>query len=99
MSKQECARRLKVGVSTRQYVETFSVNLMCSVSTNMLTLGSLLRMRENQKIFAERHEDTLNGCQAAIEGKWDEAAKLFFKGADDPAKKLRKVDIVHNVCT
>jgi hypothetical protein len=50
-------------------------------------------MSENQKIFAERHKDTLRACHAAIQGKWDEAGKLFFKGADDPTTKKRKLGV------
>jgi hypothetical protein len=47
-------------------------------------------MREKQKIFAERHTDTLNACRAAMDGKWDEAGTLFFKAADDPTAKIKK---------
>jgi hypothetical protein len=49
------------------------------------------RMRERQKIFAERHKQTLEACHAAIQGKWDEAANLFLKGADDSTAKMMNV--------
>jgi hypothetical protein len=63
---------------------------------HMLTVlfdSKFYRMRENQKIFAQKHSDTLRACHTAIEGKWDEAAKIFFVAADDPTAKKRKLQV------
>jgi hypothetical protein len=67
-----------------QVVETWTIHYADSFIDGTVLTAKLSRNREKQKIFTERHKDTLAACHAAMEGNWNEAAKLFFKGTDDP---------------